>query len=90
MEGGLGGQGGGPVLGSASVREPDGELPSFLSALLAAEPQGLRAPPGGRGRAGKMFGYRMSSWCGEGFSQRPLHPSPGLSPQLSSTRFVGG
>ena len=37
-----------------------------------------------------MFGYGMSPWSGEGFSQRPLHPGPGLSPQPSSTRFVGG
>lgn len=68
------------------------QAPGLEAALLslclqASDPQGLRFPRGGRGR---MFESWMGRCVGEGSSLRPLHPGPGLSPQLCPTRFVGG
>lgn len=42
-----------------------GKSPPSSPALLAAGPQCLSCPPGGRGKVGRMFGYRDGSLVGE-------------------------
>lgn len=91
------------VGGRWSIRAGWGSCPRFRkcqaagleAALLPLCPPGCRLPgtelsTWDQGRVGRMFGYKMGPWFGEGSSLRPLHPGPGLSPQLCSTKLVGG